>query len=317
MYNPLLKIRKMIQPKEKEVSGAEKEISGAFPAGHFYSPIVNPAELLAKSSSIWPLEAPPVLGIDFNRKAHELVLDTWFPRHISKYDYPEVLDEHNKDESHFYTRNSQFSWLDSRALFVLLNEIKPARMIEVGSGYSSLLTADVNRRFLNNSCVFKCIEPYPRDFLAAGVAGISELVIEQVQNIPPHDFETLESGDILFIDSSHVCKTGSDVNFLYFEVLPRLKPGVLIHVHDIFLPFEYNKQWVLDENRSWNEQYLLRALLMYSDAFQILFGCNYAFHEFPEKVIRALDLHAKGAGFGGGSFWFTKVRHSSGPSANA
>lgn len=284
----------------------EKEIQTAHPNGHYYSPVVDPADLLSKAASIWSAEAPVILGIDLNCKAHEMVLESWFPQHISKYDYPEVLDENDPDEKLFYTRNSKFSWLDSRALFVFLNEIKPARMIEVGSGYSSLLTADVNHRFLNNSCTFQCIEPYPREFLVTGVAGISELIIQQVQDIPPSDFETLEKGDILFIDSTHVCKTGSDVNFLYFEVLPRLKPGVLIHVHDIFLPFEYPQEWVLEENRSWNEQYLLRALLMYSGLFQVFFGCNYAFYQFPELVIRALDLHS-GAGFGGGSFWITKV----------
>lgn len=284
----------------------KKVIQTAHPNGHFYSPVADPAVLQSKASSIWPPQAPPVLGIDFNCQAHQMVLKSWFPRHISKYDYPEVLAEHNGDEKLFYTRNSQFGWLDSRALFVFLNEIKPARMIEVGAGYSSLLSADVNHRFLHNSCKFQCIEPYPRDFLLAGVAGLSELIIQQVQDVPPGDFETLEKGDILFIDSSHVCKTGSDVNFLYFEVLPRLKSGVLIHVHDIFLPLEYPREWVLEENRSWNEQYLLRALLMYSDSFQVFFGCNYAFYQFPELVIRALALQS-GAGFGGGSFWFKKV----------
>jgi len=123
-------------------------------------------------------------------------------------------------------------------------------MIEVGSGFSSLLIADVNTRFLNNSCKFQCIEPYPREFLVGGVAGVSELIVQKVQDIPPGYFETLDEGDILFIDSSHVCKTGSDVNFLYFEILPRLKPGVLIHIHDIFLPLEYPQEWVIDENRS-------------------------------------------------------------------
>jgi len=235
-----------------------------------------------------------------------MVLGNWFPKHISKYDYPEVLNELQGNETQFYTCNSQFSWLDSRALFVFLNEIKPARMIEVGSGFSSLLIADVNTRFLNNSCKFQCIEPYPREFLVGGVAGVSELIVQKVQDIPPGYFETLDEGDILFIDSSHVCKTGSDVNFLYFEILPRLKPGVLIHIHDIFLPLEYPQEWVIDENRSWNEQYLLRALLMYSDSFKVFFGCRNAFYQYPDLVIRALNLHS-GRGFGGSSFWLTKV----------
>ena len=286
--------------------GIENEIGTAYPNGHFYSPVVDPDELHSKTSDIWPQEMPQIPGININPESHQMILETWFPEHIVNYDYPETFDERNHLEQQFYTRNSQFSWLDSRTLFVLLNKIKPTRMIEVGSGFSSLLCADVNVRFLKNSCHFQCIEPYPREFLVNGVEGVSELIVQKVQNVPTKKFETLEKGDILFIDSSHVSKTGSDVNFLYFEVLPRLKPGVLIHVHDIFLPLEYPKEWVLEDNRSWNEQYLLRALLMYSNTFEVLFGCNYAFNCFPELVTRALNLQS-GRGFGGGSFWVTKV----------
>ncbi len=297
---------KRLQNPLRRAYGANQEISSAYPNGHFYSPVVDPAELLTQSARIWPSEPPHIHGIDFNRQAHETVLDIWFPRQISRYDYPELNGESRHDEKLFYTRNPQFSWLDCRTLFVFLNEIRPARVIEVGSGFSSLLVADVNRRFLGKSCDFQCIEPFPREFLVSGVEGISELIIKKVQDVPLGYFDSLNAGDILFIDSSHVCKTGSDVNFLYFEVLPRLKSGVFIHIHDIFLPWEYPREWVIEENRSWNEQYLLRALLMYSDSFKVFFGCNYAFCKYPEKIIRALNL-ASGTGFGGGSFWLTKV----------
>ena len=103
-----------------------------------------------------------------------------------------------------------------------------------------------------------------------------------------------------------MAKTGSDVNHLFFEVLPRLRSGVRIHIHDIHLPKEYPKEWVIDENRSWNEQYLLRALLMYSNGFRVLFGCNYAFTRFPTEVRTALNL-ANGAAWGGGSRWIERV----------
>jgi len=255
---------------------------------------------------LWLQDLPEPPGINFKPDWHEMILKSWFPEHISDYDYPENFDDQIHQEQQFYTRNSQFSWLDSRTLFVFLRKIRPAHMIEVGSGFSSLLCADVNVRFLDNTCQFQCIEPYPREFLVNGVAGISELIVQKVQDVPAKKFESLHSGDILFIDSSHVCKTGSDVNYLYFEVLPRLKPGVLIHVHDIFLPLEYPKEWVIEENRSWNEQYLLKALLMFSSAFEVFFGCSYAFYRFPNLVINALQLPS-GAGFGGGSFWFLKT----------
>lgn len=179
-------------------------------------------------------------------------------------------------------------------------------MIEVGSGFSTLLAGDVNSRFLNNSVEIKCIEPYPRSFLRKGIPGVSRVIEEKVQNVPLSEFSELRAGDILFIDSSHVAKTGSDVNFVYFEVLPRLAAGVRIHLHDIFLPHDYPKTWVLEENRSWNEQYLLRALLMYSTAFRVVFSCSYAHWRFPDLVREAL-AHPNRRAFGGGSFWIERI----------
>lgn len=277
----------------------------AHPNGHFYSPVVDAADAAAREAEIWPA-SPQVLGIDFNDASHEHVLRDVFPRYLPDYDYAEHAPSDDNGLDRFYTRNSQFSWLDSRALFVLLREWRPGRIIEVGSGYSSLLMADVNTRFLDNACAITCIEPYPRPFLTSGLAGIHQVIQQKVQAVPLECFAELEKGDVLFIDSSHVSKTGSDVNHLYFEVLPRLKPGVRVHVHDIFLPHDYPREWVIDERRSWNEQYVLRALLMDSNAFKVTFGCRYAFHRYPDLVRAALALPG-GRAFGGGSFWFERA----------
>lgn len=275
-----------------------------YPDGHFYSPTVDFDEVTRDAARIWP-ERLEVLGIDFNDDSHRQVLTEYFPRFIAGYDYPEVLPESPTLDA-FFTRNSQFSWLDSRALFVLMRAWEPRRIIEVGSGYSSLLMADVNRRYLGNSCEITCIEPYPRPFLRNGIPGIHRLVESRGQDVPASEFERLEAGDLLFIDSSHVSKTGSDVNHLVFEVLPRLAKGVRIHFHDIFLPQDYLKDWVLGDGRSWNEQYVLRALLMYSSAFRTVFGSFYAFWRYPELVKSAL-ARPSGAAFAGGSFWIEKV----------
>lgn len=281
--------------------------------GHFYSPVCDTDELETQRARLWPAE-PQVLGVDFDDASHREILEQVFPRFIGDYDYPE-LSTHGGDEAaddHYYTQNSQFGWLDSRALFVLLRHWRPARVVEIGSGYSSLLMADVNRRFLDGACAISCVEPYPRPFLVRGVPGIAELVQSKVQDLAPGWFDRLAPGDVLFIDSSHVAKTGSDVNFLYFEVLPRLKPGVRIHIHDIHLPHEYQPQWVIDENRSWNEQYVLRALLMYSRGFRVVFGCNYAYHRFPE-LVRAAIAHPEGHAFGGGSIWIERIDERAAP----
>lgn len=274
----------------------------AFPAGHFYSPVVDPGELLP--SRIWPAD-PQVLGIDFNDASHIQILAEHFPRYHPLYDYAETGEE-TPALRQFFTDNSQFGWLDSRTLFVLLHAWRPRRIVEVGSGFSSLLMADVNRRWFGSSIDVACIEPFPRAFLKSGIEGISRLVEAKVQDVPPDEFARLRDGDILFIDSSHVAKTGSDVNFLVFEVLPRLAPGVFVHVHDVFLPHDYAKEWVIDQNRSWNEQYVLRALLMYSTAFRVIFGSSYALHAHRTLLVSALAF-PDGRSFAGGSFWFQRT----------
>ncbi len=277
------------------------EVRTAHPNGHFYSPVVDPTDVAAHAGQIWP-QRPSILGIDFDDEGHRHILESVFPRYIGKYDYPENVSA-SEQINHFFTQNTQYSWLDSRTFFVLLRHWRPRRLLEVGSGFSTLLAIDIKRRFLENSMELVCIEPYPRPFLSRGLVGVDRLIQRKVQDVSMEEFERLEAGDILFIDSSHVAKTGSDVNFLYFEVLPRLKAGVRVHVHDIFLPNDYPREWVLDENRSWNEQYLLRALLMYSMAFKVDFACSYAFWRYPELVRSALALPDNRL-FGGSSVWF-------------
>jgi hypothetical protein len=277
-------------------------IPASFPNGHFYSPVVDPATL--DPSALWP-DAPEVVGIDFNDASHIEILKQAFPRFASLYDYPDRLEE-SPTLTRFFTENSQFSWLDARTLFVMLHLLRPRRIVEVGSGYSSLLMSDVNERFFDRGIDLTCVEPYPRPFLAHGLPEVSRLLTARVQEVGLDLFAGLEAGDVLFIDSSHVAKTGSDVNFLFFEVFPRLAPGVYVHVHDIFLPHEYPRDWVMELNRSWNEQYLLRALLQGGCAFEVVFGCSYAYSRFPELVVAALN-RPDGAGFGGGSFWMRRT----------
>ena len=274
-------------------------IRGSHPAGHFYSPIVDPDQL--RGASLWK-NVPEPCGIDFNERSHRALLAVSLPVALRGFNYPHEPPE-PADRGAYYTGNSQFGWLDSRILFALLRIWKPRRILEVGSGYSTLLMDDVNRRFLESKCSIVCIEPYPRDFLLC-LPGI-QLVQSPVQDVPLITFESLEAGDVLFIDSSHVSKTGSDVNWIVFEVLPRLRKGVRIHFHDIFLPAEYPREWVLDENRSWNEQYLLRALLMYSSAFRVVFGATYAWARFP-RLMQATLGEQPGQSHGGGSFWLER-----------
>lgn len=276
--------------------------AGYAPSGHFYSPVLDRAEVAASQPRLWPAQPRLPAGIDFNDASHRQLLEVEFPRYIADFDYTESGGA--SAAGRYSPDNPQFGWLDAKTLFVLLRAWRPARVIEVGSGHSSLLMADVNKRFLGGSMHITCIEPYPEPFLQRADCGIDRLVQARVQDVPLEEFDALAAGDVLFIDSSHVSKAGSDVNHLFFEVLPRLASGVRIHIHDVFLPFEYPRSWLLEQGRSWNEQYLLQALLMYNPVFGIVFGSSYCAWKYPELMRHTAT--GTEAATGGGSLWIEK-----------
>jgi len=271
-----------------------------FPDGHFYSPVIDVADLSRRKEAIWPGLPSLPAGVDLNPESQRLFL-AQAQAVAGDYDYP-LSGSVDSSPQQFCEPNGLFESLDARALYCMLRMRVPAKMIEVGSGYSSLLAADVNKRWLGGKTEIVCIEPYPPDFFTPLPQGIGQLIPERAEAVGIEPFLGLNRGDILFIDSSHVSKTGSDVNFLYLEVLPRLAPGVVIHVHDIFMPAEYPQGWVLEEQRSWNEQYLLQALLMYSSAFRVIFGSHFAQLYLAKEVEETF-----GGPQGGGSFWFEKT----------
>ena len=163
---------------------------------------------------------------------------------------------------------------------------------------------DTNERFFENQIRCTFIEPEPERFLQAITPEDRErvdLLNKDVRSLPPEYFQALNPGDILLIDSSHVSKVNSDLNFLLFQVLPVLKSGVLVHFHDIFYPFEYPERWVYD-GWSWNEAYLLRAFLQYNRAFKICF-MNTLWYRYHAEQIQAEIPLALGRG---GSLWLQK-----------
>jgi len=181
-------------------------------------------------------------------------------------------------------------------------------MIEVGSGYSTLLSLEAleNNAKEGHPCRFTAIEPYPADFLRdPGLPGDVELLEQPLQKAPLELFTNLKSGDILFIDSSHVCKAGSDVRYMFSSILPALAPGVIIHIHDIFLPAEYPKCWIKDWHRFWNEQYLLQAFLSFNSAFEVLWAGSYMHHYHSDKLQEAFDSYDP-ARSGPASFWIRR-----------
>jgi hypothetical protein len=277
-------------------------VPSVFPNGHFYSPVPNVADLEARAAHLFvPREAMP--GIDLESAGHAALIAAALPL-AREFDFPTVDPGGELGATRYFSGNSQFTGLDALALFALLRHWRPRRLIEVGSGFSTLLIAEVNLRFLGGGVHVTCIDPYPRPFLRGTPQGIAEVRVEAVQDTPVSLFTELRAGDVLFIDSSHVAKTGSDVVHLLLDVVPRLAPGVRIHVHDVFLPDDYPRAWSVEENRGWNEQYLLQALLTDSPRYRVLFASHHAARRHAEALRAALGVSHLDPLPTGGSFWF-------------
>jgi len=287
-------------PAQPVMSTPEADIALLFPIGHFYSPIADPADIRAREERIWA-RADTMPGIDL-KVERQLALLPELARYTPEIAWP--VDKPDNPTAYFYG-NDQYPVLDAEFLYAALRHFRPKTVIEIGSGFSSLITAEVNRRHRGGAMTFHCVEPYPRQFLIDGVDGISSLVRSKVEDVELAFFDQLEAGDLLFIDSSHVSKVGSDVNYLFFEVLPRLRPGVLVHIHDIFLPDEYPKVWVIDQGRNWNEQYLVRAFLQFNTAWEVLWAAHFMGTRHTAAVQAAFPRYPQLGG--GGSLWLRRA----------
>lgn len=270
------------------------------PAGHFYSPIVDTALVAPLFGSGAPPQAPAAIGIDA-----AVQLATW--EQLLPYLQTQPFGDEKTPGLRYFFNNPAFAHADGAVLHAMLRSQRPRRLVEVGSGYSSACAIDTIDLFLGGEVELTFIEPYPQlleELIEPQRLSRCTVVPHRVQEADPRIFEALEPGDILFIDSTHVMKTGSDVCHELFGILPRLKPGVRIHLHDIFWPFEYPATWVLQENRSWNELYGLRAFLMYNQAFRIEFFSDYFFQHFPSRIEAEFPTMLKHSG---GSLWLRKM----------
>lgn len=287
-----------------ESSDADTSVRVRFPPGHFYSPLVDTNALASdyRRSQVWPPIPRETLGIDWRAAEQRRLCRDVFAEQ-PRLAFP---DEPTSDPRDFYTQNTQFPPLDAWILEAMLRMVRPKRMIEVGSGYSTLVSARTNIEELDNSVDITCIEPYPAPVIVDHLPGITNLRIEFVQDTPLRLFESLDSGDVLFIDTSHTAKTGGDVTWLYQEILPRLRRGVVIHLHDMFIPGEYPEQWVL-EGWGWNEIYLVRALLTFSHGFDVVLGAQWLIQNDPNGLAAAFPLYRDYEARGGSSLWLQRT----------
>ena len=200
----------------------------------------------------------------------------------------------------FFYNNSAIGPMDASVYYATIRERRPKRVLEVGGGYSTMLAAEAARR--NGDTVLDCIEPYPMDGLPT-LPGLHRLLDQGVQSVPLAEFTSLQAGDILFIDCSHVSKVGSDVNHLLLRVLPHLAEGVLVHIHDIFLPAEYPEPWVKDLLLFWNEQYLVHAFLLFNAAFRVVLANAFVGATYADDVRQTFPMVTAP---GGGSLWLER-----------
>ena len=274
------------------------QITAEFSDGHYYSPIVDPRQVIKYVSQYAADRPQDIAEVDLSLEA---MLDFW-NRNLAVIQSQQLFNEIS-EKNRFYYPNDMFSVGDAILLGTMIQSNRPKKIIEVGSGYSSACMLDSIQNNGLNDCKLICIEPDPIRLNAILKPSDYETVtaIERpVQEIDLTVFADLEANDILFIDSSHVLKTGSDVHYELFHILPVLKPGVFVHFHDIPYPFEYTNDWIFELNRSWNEVYALRAFLMYNSHFEVLFWNSFFAKYHPDHIEATCPLFLTHPG---GSIW--------------
>jgi predicted O-methyltransferase YrrM len=248
---------------------AQPFIETRVPPGHYYSPIVDPdtvrdyvaRERLARPADLAGIDLPIAAMEGFWRANADLIAATPFT-------------DHAVPERRYHYRGGPYAYGDAIVLRAMMAHFAPRRIVEVGSGFSSACMLDCAEELALEPFSLTCVEPYPdslRSLLRPEDWSRVTLHERPVQGMPLEVFEELEAGDILFLDSSHVMKTGSDVHYLFFHVLPVLRPGVLVHFHDCRYPLEYSDILIFETKHSWNEAYALRALLSHSMRYRVFF----------------------------------------------
>lgn len=244
---------------------------------HYYVPIANVHEL-ERTKPTWAKKSDlPGVSSDLEQQTNSLK-QICLPFQKEYADNRHYLDA---VERHF---GPGYGYIEAQALHAVVRHFKPSRVIEVGSGASTycMLQALIrNEEQTGEGFRLTCIEPYPSKSLQA--LGRPHLIQQPVQTVPFAHFEELAAGDLLFIDSSHAVRPGSDVNYLILEVLPRLAPGVVVHFHDIYLPYDYPRD-LLTTYFQWMETSLLRAYLVHNERARIIFCMSQLHYDRPQVL---------------------------------
>lgn len=274
---------------------------------YFYQPIPDTRTL---KDELW-LRQSELAGVDMNEQEQFQLLNQFLK---FKNEYDAFPRDKALKPYEYYINNDMFGPVDAEILYCMVRHFKPKKIVEIGSGYSTYLFAQAilkNEAENGNRAELTAIEPYPNEVLRRGFPGLSKLISAKVEEVDLSEFSELKENDILFIDSSHVLKIGNDVQYEYLEILPRLNKGVIVHIHDIFLPAEYPKKWVLGMHRFWNEQYLLQAFLAFNGAFEVLWAGSYMHLRHRNQLEKASSSYNRDTVWathvpGATSFWIRK-----------
>jgi hypothetical protein len=285
----------------QRTAAAGSDGSGPFlnwrPPGHYYSPVPDMDDIRRQADRIYD-RPDHLVGVDLNEDAQLELFKVLAPL-ANDVDF-------NADpgpDQRYYTNNPSYGTGDASIMQAFLRHLRPKRYLEVGSGWTTALALDTNDRWLDNRMRITCIEPYPIDLskLLRPTDDV-EVIASPVQEVALGRFEELEEGDLLFIDCSHVVKTGSDAHHLITRVLPVVPVGVYIHIHDIFWPFEYPKHWI-EEGRAWSEAYLLHAFLAFNPAFEIVLFNDWLTYTHHDQMADEVPALSPGAG---GAIWLRR-----------
>jgi hypothetical protein len=282
------------------------ELEGArpwVPAGHFYSPFPDPRDMADRRADVFASDPLDVPGVNLRLFEQRLLLDQLDPltRDVA---HPVTTQDAAAQGRRYWTDNDLYGLGDGLWLSAMLRYLRPKRLIELGSGFSSACTLDVRDRWLDGRLDVTFVDPYPgvlESLLRPG--DDARVVAQRTELLDLSLFSTLEPGDVLFIDSTHVAKPGSDVNRIFFSILPTLAPGTVIHLHDVFPSFEYPYAWIV-QGRAWTEQYVLHGFLQFNNVFEVYFWPGLLFAVDKAAMAERFPAVAKTPG---GSLWLRKV----------
>jgi hypothetical protein len=270
-----------------------------WPPGHFYSAIPDLFDIWQREDAVFPSPRPELPGIQLQVESQLELL-----RQLEKFQAGLTFPAKKQPGLRYYSDNPNFTQGDGAVLYCMLQFLAPKHVIEIGSGFSSCLVLDINESVFQGGIACSFIEPHA-ELLLDLVKPEDQFALyrQPVQSVDLDLFTQLGPGDILLVDSSHVSKVGSDVNHIFFEILPRLRPGVYVHFHDAWYDFQYPKKWIY-EGRVWNEAYLLRAFLQYNNSFSIEFFSAYLGKFHQAALGSALPLTREDPGT---SLWLRKT----------